>query len=131
MTQEAVIRDPVERELSHPRDRRRGRAAQRRSKQAGGVSDVVVCVGADDDAVELFARHAGRTGARLEMEYESSVRGEGLVAAAAGTTHVGRLMHLRVEVVEEVGLALERLQSVQYVCTLLTGAWRPACPLND
>ena len=109
MTQEVLIRDPIERELSHPRDRRRGRlgAAQRRSKQAGGVSDVVVCVGADDDAVELFPRHERRTGARLEMEYESSVRDEGLVAAAAGATHVGRLVHLRVEVVAEVGLALE------------------------
>ena len=41
------------------------------------------------------------------MEYESSVRDEGLVAPAAGATHVGRLMHLRVEVVPEVGLAME------------------------
>lgn len=39
-----------------------------------GVGDVVVRVDADDEAVELFARHAGRTSARLEMEYESGVR---------------------------------------------------------
>ena len=109
VTQEALICGPIERELRRPRDRRRGRlgAAQRPSKQAGRVSDVVICVGADDDVVELFPRHERRTRARLEMEYESSVRDEGLVAAAAGATHVGRLVHLRVEVVAGVGLALE------------------------
>ena len=109
VTHEALKRGPVERELRRPRNRRRGRlrAAQRASQQAGGVGDVIVRVGADDEAVEPFARHAGRTGARLEMEYESGVRDEGLIAAAAGATHVGRLMHLRIEVVAEVGLALE------------------------
>ena len=115
VTQEALIRCPVEREFRRPRNRRRGRlrAAQRASEQAGGV-DVVVRVSADDEAVEPFARHAGRTGARLEVEYESGVRDEGFVATAAWATHVGQLMHPRVEVVAEVGLALEeRMQSVQ------------------
>ena len=81
--------------------------SERPSKQAGGVSDIVICVGTDDDAVELFACHAGRTGAGLKMEYGSSVRDEGLVATVAGAKHIGQLMGPRVEVVAEVGLALE------------------------
>ena len=86
---------------------RRLGAAQSASEQAGGVGDVVVRVGADDETIELFAYHTGQAGVRLGMEYESNVRDEGLVAAAARTTHVGRLMHPQVEVMAEVGLALE------------------------
>jgi len=129
VTQEALICDPVERQLCRPRNRRRGRlgAAQRPSKQAGGVGDVVICVGADNDAVELFARQAGRTGARLEMEYKSSVRDEGLVAAAAGAAHVGWLMHLRVEVVEEVGLALEGTLAVGAVRLHVANGYLAPC----
>ena len=41
------------------------------------------------------------------MEYESGVRGEGLVAAAARATYVDRLMHLQVDVVVGIGLALK------------------------
>ena len=36
-------------------------------EQAVRVRDIVVCVGANDEAVELLAGHAGRTGARLEV----------------------------------------------------------------
>jgi len=71
MTQETLIHNPIEQELHHPYSHRCGqlRAAQQPSKQAGGVCDVVICVGADNDAVELFVCHAGWTGVQLEMEY--------------------------------------------------------------
>jgi len=63
------------------------------------------------------------------MEYESSVRDEGLVAAAARTTYVGRLMHLRVEVVVEVGLALEETLAVGAVCLhVANGCLAPCLP---
>ena len=57
----------------------------------------------------------GRIGARLEMEYESGVRDEGLVAAATRATYVGELMHLRVDVVAEIVLALEGTLTVDAV----------------
>jgi len=69
------------------------------------------------------------------MEYESSVRDEGLVAAAAGATHVGRLMHPRVEVVTEVGLALEGTLAVGAVGLHITNGCLEFCSaaeaLND
>jgi hypothetical protein len=55
----------------------------------------------------LFARHAGRAGARLEVEHKRGMRHEGPVAVAAGAADVGRSMQPRVEVVAEVALALE------------------------
>ena len=109
VAQEALVRRPVPRAPRGPRHRaRRGLGvAQGSCEQARRVRDVVVRVGADDEAVELFARHAGRTGSRLEVEEECGVRDERLGAATARAAHVGGPMHLRVEVVPEVGLVLE------------------------
>ena len=45
------------------------------------------------------------------MEYESGVRDEGLVAAATRATYVDWLMHLRVDVVAEIELALRNIYS--------------------
>jgi hypothetical protein len=45
----------------------------------------VICVRADDETVELIARHAGGAGARLEVEGESAGIDEGSATVAAGT----------------------------------------------
>ena len=114
LAQETLIRVPVPRAVGRPGHRGRGRliAAHGPGEQAGRVGDVVVRVGADDETVELLAGHAGRARARLEVENERGVRDEGLGAAAAGAAHVGRSMNPRVEVVAEVGLALEGTAAV-------------------
>ena len=69
VAQETLKRGPVPRAVCCPRHcRRRGFIATHGSReQAVRVGDVVVCVGADDEAVELLAGHAGRTGARLKV----------------------------------------------------------------
>jgi hypothetical protein len=90
-------------------------ADQRPSEQTDGAGDVVIHVGTDDEVVEALRAYAGRTGTRLEMEYESGVRDEGFVAAAAWATNVGRWMDSRVEEVAEVGLALEGTPAVGVV----------------
>jgi len=79
----------------------------RPSDQSRRVRDVVVRIGTDDETIELFARHVRRAGIRLEVEQESRVRNEGLVAAAAGAAHVGRLVYLGIHVMTEVRFALE------------------------
>ena len=114
VAKEALVREPVPRAFRRPRHRGRGRlgAAERAGEQTRRVRDVVVRVGANDELVELCARHAGRAGARLEVERERGMQDEGPVAAAAGAAYVGRSMQLRVEVLEEVALALEELHAV-------------------
>jgi len=121
VAQETLVCLAVPRALGRPRFRGRGRlvVAQRAREQAVGVRDVVVRVGADDEAVEPLARHAGRTGSRLEMEDERGGRDERLGAAAAGAAHVGGPMQLRVEVVPEVGLVLEGPLAVRAVGVFL------------
>jgi hypothetical protein len=100
-----------------------------------GVRDVVVRICADDEAVELLARHAGWAGARLEVEHERGVRDEGAAAAAAWAKHGGRSKHLRVEVVAGVGLVLEGSLAVGAidVCVAVVGlefgvAFKYLCP---
>jgi len=94
VAQETLIRRTVPRAISRPRHCGRGRliVAHGPREQAVRVGDVVVRVGADDETVELLAGHAGRTGARLEMENECTVRDERFVAAEAGAAHVSRSM---------------------------------------
>ena len=121
VAQETLVRLAVPRALGRPRFHGHGRLvmAQRARKQAVGVRDVVVRVRADDEAVELLAGHAGRTGSRLEMEDERGGRDEGLGAAAAGAAQVGGPMQLRVEVVPEVVLVLEGPLAVRAVGVFL------------
>jgi len=109
VAQEALVRIPIPRPLRCPRDRRRRRlgATKGTSEEARRVRDVVVRICTDDEAVELLASHAGRAGARLEMEHERGVRDEDPVAAAAGAAYVGRPMDLRVKMLVEAGFALE------------------------
>jgi len=67
VAQETCINDPVPRAPGRPRHRAGGRlkAARWAREQAGGVRDVVVRVGTDDEAVELLACHAGPASTRL------------------------------------------------------------------
>jgi hypothetical protein len=109
VAKEALVCRPIPRARRRPRHRGRGRlgAAEQASEQVRRVRDVIIRVSTDEEPVELFARHAGRAGARLEVEHECGMRDEGPVAVAAGAAYVGRSMQLRVEVLMEVALALE------------------------
>jgi len=109
IAQEALIRPPIPRATCCPRLRRGWWFVMtlRPSDQSRRVRDVVVRIGTDDETIELFARHVRRAGIRLEVEQESRVRNEGLVAAAAGAAHVGRLVYLGIHVMTEVRFALE------------------------
>jgi len=109
VAKEALVCEPIPRALRRPCHRGRGRlgAAERAGEQARRVRDVVIRVSADDELVELFARHAGRAGARFEVEQKRGMRDEGFVAVAARAAYVGRSMQPRVEVLAEVALALE------------------------
>jgi hypothetical protein len=94
VAQEALICLPVPRAPRRPRCRR-GRwfiPTQWSSEQSRAVRDVVICVGTDDEAIELFARHARRTSARLEMERKCRGGYKIFRTAAAGTVVYGRLV---------------------------------------
>ena len=109
VAQETLVCLAVPRAFGRPgfRGRRRLVAAPRAAEHALGVRDVVVRVCAEDDVVEMYARHAGRAGARLEVAHERAVRKEGAVAGAVWAAHGGGLLMLRAQVVEQVVLVLE------------------------
>ena len=67
----------------------------------------MIRVRADDETIELIARHAGGAGARLEVEGESAGSDEGFGTAAAGTAEVSRLVNLGIHVLAKVVLVLE------------------------
>lgn len=102
IAQKALVCVPIPRELRCPR-RRRGRCFV----PTQWLSDVVICVNTDDEPIQLFARHARRAGARLEVVRKCGGRDERLDTAAAGTAVFGRLVELGIQVMTEVALALE------------------------
>lgn len=109
VAQKAFESGPIPRAIGRPdRFRRRWFAPTRGpGEQSRGIRDVVLYVCADDKPIQLFARHARGTAARLEVKCECRGRDEGLVTAAAGTAQVGGLMDFGTHVVTEVALALE------------------------
>jgi hypothetical protein len=78
------------------------------------------CVRADDETIELFARHAGEAGLRLEVEGERAGRDKGFGTAAAGTAELGRLVDFGIHVLVEVILVLE--VAITIIAVVMTAA---------
>jgi hypothetical protein len=88
----AFVRRPIERALCRPRCRARSFVPSRPTNQPVGVRYSTVSVRSHNAAIELFARHARRAGARLEAEHEGCNGDKRPNAAVCRAHDVARLV---------------------------------------
>ena len=80
----------------------------------------MIRVRADDETIELIARHTRGALARLEVKGERAGRDEGSATVAAGTGEVGRLVDLGIHVVAKAVLVLE--ETITILAVVVTSA---------